>query len=126
MKRSDFLKKLGIGVGVAVVAPRVFATENKVKSLGNGWYRREFRLSKGTDSGYTKYMINDVVFNIRDKKLYMIVETPFLGPLDYILRPLAITTNKGMNLEVSYEYMKENCLPQYRVFNPANNRGYIA
>jgi hypothetical protein len=58
MKRIDFLKKLGIGLGVAVIAPSVVANNATSEEKPTGWYSRTFPSFRDPRTGHNVYVDN--------------------------------------------------------------------
>lgn len=76
MNRKSFLRKLGIGLGVAVVAPQVFAEKDSITRYnvireepeihGDGWYSRSFRSYRDPDTGNNIYVGKGILRQIED------------------------------------------------------------
>jgi len=74
MKRLDFLKKLGIGVGVAIVAPSTFIKHENTEFISNE-----------SMSAIDSYKPKSISTNIKPSKEFMDVWcTSTLGDLDNI------------------------------------------
>jgi len=84
MKRSDFLKRLGIGLGAVVVAPRVLAEEvakEPIEKKPMGWHSRTFPSPIETETGMTVHIDKYSKYEIEKAYLLQkrIEEELFLG-----------------------------------------------
>ncbi len=97
MKRKEFLRKLGIGIGVAVVAPQVLLSKEKFHAIdvNNGnitelgeylpqWSKEHFKKYPLIYSEcYPRPLINDaVVFN---SQKWLVVEKFYVTNGDYVI-----------------------------------------
>jgi len=109
MKRSDFLKKIGMGIGMAIVAPKILAGTSikedddmypsgtlTMKDMETAKRMLEYPL---TPRECCKYCFGDI-FNFNGGE-YMITGVPYFpGETDYRLTPLNILTNNGQSIFV--------------------------
>lgn len=135
MKRSDFLKRLGIGLGAVIVAPRVLAEMPakekkifpKITTVGelDPMAFKPRRLSsniKVSDEfintfGAGPYYKGDVF--VRNGHRYVLISRGFSvnGEAILKLRPLTFTPNPDVNVLVSnlgsFRHTTESCLLKY-------------
>ena len=126
MKRSDFLKRLGIGLGAVVVAPKVLvsmpAKEKNLYPTGTMSVKdmeETRRMIKQTHPLPYSYPYHKGDIFVRNGHRYVLISRGFAKDGEAILklRPLTFTPNPDVNVLVSnlgsFRHTKESCLLKF-------------
>ena len=119
MNRSDFLRKLGIGIGVAVVAPKVLA-DNPITKNGYTEPLKPFPCASGYNDVHIEenstrhhYCLGDEVYDA-EGNLWIITKVSYWGNNTFFVVPIEIDVNGGRGIYVDAEIFPNFFKPTHR------------